>query len=70
MPPYYDSLLAKLIVHGKDRPDAIERMRLALDEMILEGPPNTIAFCKDVLSHTQFIEGNFDVNFIKDVMLQ
>ncbi len=69
VPPYYDSLLAKLIVHGKDRPDAIERMRLALDEMILEGPPNTIAFCKDVLGHTQFVEGNFDVNFIKDVML-
>ena len=66
VPPYYDSLLAKLIVLGADRTDAIERMRLALDEMILTGIPTTAPFLKDVLGHNLFVEGNFDIHFVEN----
>ncbi len=63
VPSYYDSLIAKLIVHGKDRDAAIERMRRALDEFIVEGIKTTIPFHKRVFNHQDFIKGEFDTGF-------
>jgi len=64
MPPHYDSLIAKLIVHGKDRTEALLRMRRALDEFIVEGVPTPIDFYKEIFEDPVFIFGNFDTSYI------
>jgi acetyl-CoA carboxylase biotin carboxylase subunit len=65
IPPYYDSLVAKLIAHGKDRNEAIQRMKRALDLFIVEGIYTSIPLHKRILSEPDFIAGTFDTNFIK-----
>jgi acetyl-CoA carboxylase biotin carboxylase subunit len=65
IPSHFDSLIAKLIVHGKDRSDAIMKMRSALEEFIIEGVNTTIPFHKKVLNNPDFISGNFYTNFIE-----
>jgi acetyl-CoA carboxylase biotin carboxylase subunit len=65
IPSHYDSLIAKLIVHGKDRNEAIARMRRALDEFIIEGINTTIPFLKKVLNNPDFISGNFNTQFLE-----
>lgn len=65
IPSHYDSLIAKLIVHGKDRNEAIARMRRALDEFIIEGINTTIPFHKKVLNHPDFVSGNFNTQFVE-----
>jgi acetyl-CoA carboxylase biotin carboxylase subunit len=65
IPSHYDSLIAKLIVHGKDRNEAIARMRRALDEFIIEGINTTIPFHKKVLNNPDFISGNFNTQFLE-----
>ncbi len=67
IPPNYDSLIAKLITYGKDRQEAIARMRRALDEFIIEGINTTIPFHKKVLVNPDFISGNFDTNFAEKI---
>ena len=57
MPPYYDSLLAKVIVHGNDREEALGRMGQALDSFILEGVTTTIPFLARVIRHPDFVAG-------------
>ena len=64
--PHYDSLIGKLIVHSTDRKSAIERMRRALSEMIIEGPKTTIPFHKQIMKNEKFIEGDFDTSFLDD----
>jgi acetyl-CoA carboxylase biotin carboxylase subunit len=59
VPPFYDSLLGKIIVHGRDRDDAIARMRRALSETIVEGVKTTIPFHLRLLTHPAFVEGRF-----------
>jgi len=65
IPSQYDSLIAKLIVHGKDRPEAIAKMKCALDGFIIEGVHTTIPFHKKVLNHPDFISGNFNTDFVE-----
>jgi len=65
VPPYYDSLLAKIISHGHDREKAISQMLRALDEFIIEGVPTTIPFHKQVLIHPDFIKGDFNTTFLE-----
>ena len=65
IPPYYDSLVAKLIAHGKDRSEAIARMKRALDLFVVEGIHTSIPLHKRILNDPDFVEGNFDTNFIK-----
>jgi acetyl-CoA carboxylase biotin carboxylase subunit len=65
VPPYYDSLIAKLIVHAKDRDEAIARMKRALDEFIIEGVKTTIPFHKKVLNNPDFIKGDFNTTFVE-----
>ena len=59
VPPFYDSLLAKIIVHGGDRAEAVDRMRRALGETIIEGVKTTIPFQLKVLSDPAFVSGRF-----------
>ncbi len=65
IPPYYDSLVAKLIAHGRDRTEAIQRMKRALDLFVVEGIHTSIPLHKRILNEPDFISGNFDTNFIK-----
>lgn len=64
VPPFYDSLIAKLICKGKDRPEAIARMSRALDEFKIEGIKTTIPFLKSVIQNEDFIQGNYYTNFV------
>ena len=65
IPPFYDSMIGKLIVRGENRRQAITKMLSALDEFIIEGVETTIDFHKLILSHPDFASGNFDTSFIE-----
>ncbi len=65
VPPYYDSLLAKVIAHGKDRAEALSRVYHALDSFIVEGVTTTIPFLKRVIQHVDFQAGNVDTKFLE-----
>jgi len=65
VPPYYDSLLAKVIVHGNDRAEALTRMGQALDSFILEGVTTTIPFLARVIRHPDFVAGDIDTRFLE-----
>ena len=65
VPPYYDSLLAKVIVHGNDREEALTRMGQALDSFILEGVTTTIPFLARVIRHPDFAAGRVDTRFLE-----
>ena len=64
IPPYYDSLIAKLIAYGRDRTEAIARMRRALDMFVVEGIYTTIPVHQRILADADFIAGNFDTGFL------
>jgi acetyl-CoA carboxylase biotin carboxylase subunit len=64
VPPYYDSLLAKLIVRGQDRAEALSRMRRALQEFIIQGVKTTIPFHLRVMDHPDFVKGAVSTNFL------
>jgi acetyl-CoA carboxylase biotin carboxylase subunit len=64
-PPYYDSLLAKVIVWGRDRQEAIVRMRRALDETAIHGVHTNLEYLALVLSHPRFEAGDIDVDFVE-----
>jgi acetyl-CoA carboxylase biotin carboxylase subunit len=65
VPPYYDSLLAKVIVHGNDRAEALARMGQALDSFIVEGVTTTIGFLARVIRHPDFVAGKVDTRFLE-----
>ncbi len=65
VPPYYDSLLAKVIVHGNSREEALARMRQALDSFIIEGVTTTIPFLARVMRHPDFVAGTIDTKFLE-----
>lgn len=64
VPPNYDSLLGKLIVWAEDRPSAINRMRRALNELVISGVPTTIQYHTMILDLEDFQKGNVDTGFI------
>ena len=66
IPPYYDSLLAKIIVHGRDRTEAIARMVRALEESVFEGVPTSIPFHQAVLAHPEFQDGKATTRFLEE----
>ena len=63
---YYDSMIAKLIVHGKDRNDAIVRMREALNGFVIKGVQSNIPFQAALLAHPKFVSGDFNTGFIAE----
>ncbi|MCM3091522.1 MULTISPECIES: acetyl-CoA carboxylase biotin carboxylase subunit [unclassified Cytobacillus] len=70
IPPYYDSMIAKVITYGNTREEAISRMKRALSEFVVEGVHTTIPFHLKLLSHENFVEGQFNTKFLElhDVM--
>jgi acetyl-CoA carboxylase biotin carboxylase subunit len=64
VPPNYDSMIAKVIVHDVDRPAAIRRARRCLDEMVIEGPRTNIPFLRRIINNPDFIRGDFDTGFV------
>ena len=65
IPPYYDSLIAKLVAHGRDRSEAIARMHGALEGFIVEGIKTTIPLHKRILAEPDFVAGKFDTHFLE-----
>ena len=68
IPPYYDSMIAKLIVKARTRREALIRMERALDEFIVEGVPTTIPFHRKVVKHPDFVAGNYDLTFVESAL--
>ena len=62
--PYYDSMICKLICHGRNRTEAIQRMNRSLDEFVIEGITTTIPLHKKLLSHKKFINSDFNVSWL------
>jgi acetyl-CoA carboxylase biotin carboxylase subunit len=67
--PHYDSILAKVIAWGRDRPEAISRLRHALAHLRVEGVQTTAGFAHDVLEHPEFVDGRVHTRWIEDVFL-
>lgn len=65
IPPYYDSMIAKLIVHAPTRDEAIDKMRRALEEFVIEGIHTTIPFHSKLMQHEQFVSGEFNTKFLE-----
>jgi acetyl-CoA carboxylase biotin carboxylase subunit len=70
VPPHYDSLLAKLIVHAEDRPAAIRRLRRALGEFVVEGIRTNLDFHRRLVQHPDFVSGSIDTHFVERMMAQ
>ena len=68
VPPFYDSMIAKLIVHAKTRDEAIARMKRALDEFTIEGIKTTIPFFGKIFNHPDFLRGTFNTAFVDKVL--
>ena len=65
IPPYYDSLIGKLIVHGRDREEAICRMRRCLNEMVVGGIETTIPLFQDLLQQPDILAGDYDIHWLE-----
>jgi acetyl/propionyl-CoA carboxylase alpha subunit len=65
IPIYYDPMIAKLVVHGKDRAEAIRKMTKAIEDFDIVGIKTTLDFCKYAINHEAFVSGNFDTHFVK-----
>ena len=69
VPPFYDSMIAKLIVHASDRPAAVERMRAALESFVVEGISTNISFLRAIAAHPDFIANRVDTRWLENVFL-
>ncbi len=65
VPPYYDSLVAKIIAVAQEREEAIRKMQRALEEFVIEGIKTTIPLHKKILAHTDFVKGNYNTKFLE-----
>ena len=65
IPPYYDSMIAKLIVWAENRQEAIRKMQSALGETVIEGIDTNIDYQYEILNHPDYLSGNVDVGFIQ-----
>jgi acetyl-CoA carboxylase biotin carboxylase subunit len=68
IPPYYDSMIAKLIVRARTREEAVIKMRHCLDEFVVEGVPTTIPFHRKILSNPDFVAGRYDTSFLESAL--
>ena len=68
IPPYYDSMIAKLIVKGRDRAEAVGRMKRALEMFVIEGIKTSIPLHRKILAHPDFVAGKFDTHFIERLL--
>jgi acetyl-CoA carboxylase biotin carboxylase subunit len=65
IPPFYDSLMGKLIIHAKTREEAIRKMKASLCELVIEGIPNNIAQQLEIISSDEFTAGEYYTNFME-----
>lgn len=70
IPPVYDSMIGKLIAYGRDRDEAMSRMRRALSELLIEGIDTNIDFLIEILNNDKFINNNFDTGFVENELLK
>jgi acetyl-CoA carboxylase biotin carboxylase subunit len=70
VPPFYDSLLAKLITKGGNRHEAVDRMKDALAKFAVSGIHTTIPFYQFMLKHSDYLSGNFNTRWVEDVLLK
>ena len=70
IPPTYDSMIAKIIVHGTNRNEAISKMKRALEETVIEGINTNIDFLLKIIKNKNFIRGNYDTSFIDTEILE
>ena len=70
VPPYYDSMIAKVLVHGKTRDQAIARMRIALSEMAVEGIKTNLDLHRDLMQDPGFIAGGTSIHYLEDLLAQ
>jgi acetyl-CoA carboxylase biotin carboxylase subunit len=68
VPPYYDSMIGKLIAYGKDRPEALRRMEIGVEEMIVEGIKTTLPFHHLALADPRFQKGDIDTHFVESLL--
>lgn len=64
IPIFYDPMISKLVVHGKDREDAIRKMTWAIDNYEIDGVETTLGFCRYAINHEAFVSGKFDTHFV------
>ena len=69
IPPYYDSMIAKVIVHGEDRMEALAKMQRALSELVTDGLITNQEFQLDLITHQQIIDGKYDTSFLQETFL-
>jgi acetyl-CoA carboxylase biotin carboxylase subunit len=69
VPPYYDSMIAKLIVHAPDRPRAVSRLREALETFTIEGVATNVGLLRSVAGHPDFLENRLDTRWLETVFL-
>jgi acetyl-CoA carboxylase, biotin carboxylase subunit len=70
IPPFYDSMIAKLIVWGRDREEAINRMKRGLGEFVIDGVDNNIEFHNLILNNDDFVKGNINTSFIENILTE
>jgi acetyl-CoA carboxylase biotin carboxylase subunit len=70
VPPFYDSLLAKLITHGSNRLEAVDRMKYALAKFVVSGISTTMPFYQFMLKHSDYLNGKVNTRWVEDVLLQ
>jgi acetyl-CoA carboxylase biotin carboxylase subunit len=68
IPPYYDSLVGKLIVHGKTRPEALMRLKRALDEVVVDGIETTLPLFRALLAEKDIIDGNYHIHWLEQFL--
>jgi acetyl-CoA carboxylase biotin carboxylase subunit len=66
IPPYYDSLIGKLIVHGRTRQECMMRLRRALDEFVIDGIQSTLPLFRDLVNDPDIIAGNYDIHWLEE----
>jgi acetyl-CoA carboxylase, biotin carboxylase subunit len=69
VPPFYDSMIAKLIVHAADRPGAVARLRDALEQFQISGLATNLRLLRAIVGHRDFIEGRFDTRWLETILL-
>lgn len=69
IPPFYDSMIGKLIVHGSDRADALAKLTVALDAFRVKGVPTTIDLHRAIVAHPDFIANNIHTRWLEQLLL-
>lgn len=70
IPPFYDSMIAKVIVHGKDREEAIAKMKRALYEFVINGIDTNIELQNRILHDPEYLAGKFDTSFLEKKLIE